>query len=102
MLDTFEIITTSGVVIWSKSFATVSPNVVNSLITDIFIEERGGPGGGVVDDVSAARTPVYKKDQYTLKWTTWKDLGLIFVVSYLRYVLNSYYLRTLNLSLTWS
>ena len=55
--------------------------MVDLLITDIFIEERGGPGAGVVDDVSAARTPVYKKDQYTLKWTTWKDLGLIFVVS---------------------
>lgn len=81
MLDTFEILTTSGVVLWSKSYATISPSVINSLITDVFIEERTLPGGGRGEDISAANNPPYKHDQHTLKWTTVKELGLIFVVS---------------------
>lgn len=80
MLDTFEILTTSGVVLWSKQFSPVSPAVINSLITNVFIEERTLPGAGVADDVSAARNPPFKHDQHTLKWTTCKELGLIFVV----------------------
>ncbi|KAA8569566.1 hypothetical protein EYC84_001179 [Monilinia fructicola] len=82
MLDTFEILTTSGVVLWSKQFSPVSPAVINSLITNVFIEERTLPGAGVADDVSAARNPPFKHDQHTLKWTTCKELGLIFVVVY--------------------
>ncbi|KAI9817453.1 MAG: hypothetical protein M1827_001063 [Pycnora praestabilis] len=82
MLDSFEILTTSGVVLWSKSFAPVSSSIINSLITDVFIEERVVPGGNVADDISAARNPPFKKEQYTLKWTTVKDLGLIFVAVY--------------------
>ena len=80
MLDTFEILTTSGVVLWSKQFSPVSPAVINSLITNVFIEERTLPGAGVADDVSAARNPPFKHEQHTLKWTTCKELGLIFVV----------------------
>jgi hypothetical protein len=82
MLDSFEILTTSGVVLWSKSYAPVSPSIINNLITNVFIEERTIPGAGVADDVSAANNPPYKSDQHTLKWTTVKELGLIFVVSY--------------------
>lgn len=81
MLDTFEILTTTGVVLWSKSYAPISPSVINSLITDVFIEERTLPGAGVGEDVSAANNPPYKHDQHTLRWTTVKELGLIFVVS---------------------
>ena len=81
MLDSFEIISTSGVVLWSRSYAPVKPSIINGLIRDVFIEEKALPGASVQDDASAARNPVYKKDQYTLKWTTVKDLGLIFVVS---------------------
>jgi len=83
MLDTFEILTTSGVVLWSRSYAPISPAVINSLIADIFIEERALPGAGVGEDISAANNPPYKHDQHTLKWTTSKDLGLIFVVGFL-------------------
>lgn len=79
MLDSFEILTTSGVVLWSKSYAPVSPSIINSLITDVFIEERTATSANA-EDLSAAQTPPYKKDQYTLKWTTAKDLKLIFVV----------------------
>jgi signal recognition particle receptor subunit alpha len=81
MLDTFEILTTTGVVLWSKSYAPVSPSVINNLINDVFIEERTVPGVGVGEDISAAINPPYKSDQHTLKWTTVKELGLIFVVS---------------------
>ena len=81
MLDTFEILTTSGVVIWSKSYAPINPSVINSLISDVFIEERTLPGAGIGDDISAANNPPYKHGQHTLKWTTVKELGLIFVVS---------------------
>jgi signal recognition particle receptor subunit alpha len=81
MLDSFEILTTSGVVLWSRSYAPTSPAIINSLITNIFIEERTLPGAGIADDISAANNPPYKHDQHTLKWTTVKELGLIFVVS---------------------
>jgi signal recognition particle receptor subunit alpha len=81
MLDAFEILTTSGVVLWSKSYVPVSANIINSLIADVLIEERITPNAGG-DDLSASRNPPYKKDQYILKWTTAKDLGLIFVVSH--------------------
>ena len=77
MLDAFEILTTSGVVLWSRSYTSISPSIINGLITNVFIEERGG---GVADNVSAAQNPAYKHDQHTLKWTMVKELNLIFVV----------------------
>ena len=79
MLDSFEILSTSGVVLWSKSYAPVNSSVINALITDVFIEERITPVPN--EDRAAARNPQYKKDQYTLKWKSVKDLGLIFIVS---------------------
>ncbi|MCJ1434429.1 hypothetical protein MMC27_003797 [Xylographa pallens] len=82
MLDSFEILTTSGVVLWSRSYDLVAPSIINGLIRDVFIEERVLPGASVADDASAARNPPYKKDKYTLKWTSVKDLGLIFVAVY--------------------
>ena len=80
MLDSFEILTTSGVVLWSRSYSIVNSGIVNGLIRDVFIEEKVFPGAIVGDDASAARNPPYKRDQYTLRWTTMKDLGLVFVV----------------------
>ena len=80
MLDSFEILTTSGVVLWSRSYVPVSASIINSLIKDVFIEEKVLPGASVADDASATRNPAYKKDQYTLRWASVKDLGLIFVV----------------------
>jgi signal recognition particle receptor subunit alpha len=82
MLDSFEILTTSGVVLWSRSYSSVSPSVVNGLITNVFIEERTLPGAGIADDISATNNPPYKDDKHTLKWTTVKELGLIFVVCF--------------------
>lgn len=77
MLDAFEILTTSGLVLWRKQYSPVSSNLINSLINDIFIEERGGQKGSGQDGGSNAP---YKKNKYTLRWTSAKDVGLIFVV----------------------
>jgi len=71
MLDTFEILTTSGVVLWSKTYVPVGPSLINDFIRDVFIEDRVQ---------RTAANPTYKKDGYTLKWTVAKELGLIFVV----------------------
>ncbi|KAK6351648.1 hypothetical protein TWF718_004802 [Orbilia javanica] len=73
MLDLFEVITTSGVVLWSKSYAPVKSSVINSLISDVFIEERNQPGSD---------GKWFKKDSYTLKWTLAADVGLVFVAVY--------------------
>ena len=81
MLDSFEVLTTSGVVLWSKSYVPVSSSIINALITEVFIEERAPSGTRTREDNSAGRNPPFKKEKYTLKWTTAKDLGLIFVVS---------------------
>lgn len=75
MLDTFEILTTSGVVLWSRTYVPVGANIINSLIRDVFIEERIQP-----QSEDAGSKPTYRKEGYTLKWTAAKDLGLIFVV----------------------
>lgn len=76
MLDCFEIATTSGVVVWSRHNIPIGSNVVNSLINDVFIEEKARPMAAAGD----GRHPAYKVDKYTLKYTLVKDLGLIFVV----------------------
>lgn len=81
MLDTFEILTTSGVVLWSRSYATVNPSVINNFITDVFIEEKGAVSGAK-DDQPTASNPPYKADQHTLKWTLSKEIGVIFVAVY--------------------
>ncbi|KOS22508.1 Signal recognition particle receptor subunit alpha -like protein [Escovopsis weberi] len=81
MLDTFEILTTSGVVLWSRSYAPVSPSVINSFIADTFIEEKNG-AASLSHPQSAATNPPYRSDQHTLKWALSKELGVIFVVVY--------------------
>lgn len=81
MLDAFEIINTSGVVLWSRSYAPVSPSVVNNFISDVFIEEKSTVAGAK-DGGSAASNPPYKHDQHSLRWTFNKELGIIFVVSH--------------------
>ncbi len=74
MLDAFEIFTTSGVVLWSRSTSSVGATAVNSLINDVFIEEKVRP------TAHASSNPTYKYDKFTLRYTLVKDLGLIFVV----------------------
>lgn len=67
MLEAFEIFSTSGVVLWSRGGTSAA---VNSLINDVFIEEK------------IRATSSYQFEKYTLKWTLVKDLGLIFVAVY--------------------
>lgn len=79
MLDTFEILTTSGVVLWSRTYAPVSPSIVNNFIADTFIEEKSG-STALRDKQSASSNPAYKHEQHTLKWALSKEIGVIFVV----------------------
>ncbi|CAK7275549.1 hypothetical protein SEPCBS57363_006750 [Sporothrix epigloea] len=87
MLDSFEIITTSGVVLWSRNYAFVSPVIVNRFITDTFIEESSTAGAkedlasAIAGGSSSSHAP-YLADQYAVKWTFSKDLGVIFVAVY--------------------
>lgn len=76
MLEAFEILTPSGVVLWSKSYAPVGSHVVNSLINDVFIEEKVLQQGTVANNVA----PTYKKEKYMLKWKRVKEFNLFFVV----------------------
>lgn len=81
MLDTFEILTTSGVVLWSRTYAPISPAIINNFITNVFIEEKAVTAGAK-DNQPTADNPPYKYDQHTLKWTFVKELGIIFVAVY--------------------
>jgi hypothetical protein len=74
MLDSFEIVTSSGIVLWSRSYAPVGAHIINSLIKDVFVEEK------LHLSEADAGSQKYKKDKYTLKWRKAKDFGLIFVV----------------------
>ncbi|KAK0346479.1 hypothetical protein LTR59_007525 [Friedmanniomyces endolithicus] len=76
MLDGFEILTTSGIVLWRRHYTPISSNLIDSLVRDVFIEEKQKPGGG------ENGAPSYKKDRYTLRWTSAKDVGLVFVAVY--------------------
>ena len=76
-MDAFEIISTSGLVLWSRhrrreasSTAQSPAQLVNTLIRDVFIEDPDGAG---------ARNG-YQVGGYTLRWTLAKELGLVFVV----------------------
>lgn len=80
MLDSFEILTTSGVVVWSRTYSAINPSIINNFIADTFIEEKSG-AIALGDSKSAAVNPAYRSDQHTLKWTLVKELGVIFVVS---------------------
>lgn len=81
MLDTFEIVTTSGVVVWSRKWASVKPSVINNFITDVFVEEKNGSGALAANKSAASNAP-YKTEQHTLRWTFVKELGIIFVVRF--------------------
>lgn len=94
MLDTFEIITTNGVVLWSRTYAPVNPSVVNNFISDTFIEEKNGSTPKIREHNSAVTNPAYKSDQHTLKWAMVKEMGVIFVVRK-----NQMELRRVSLSL---
>ncbi|POS87703.1 hypothetical protein EPUL_000454 [Erysiphe pulchra] len=80
MLDAFEIFTTSGIVLWSRTFVPISSTLINSFVTNVFIEER--PGTKNVNNTSVTENPPYTHGQHILKWTIVKELGVIFVAVY--------------------
>jgi hypothetical protein len=79
MLDTFKILSTSGVVLWSRSYAPISPVAINNFISDVFIEEKTVGAAAKGSQFAATNTP-YQSDQHTMKWAIVKELGIIFVV----------------------
>lgn len=70
MLESFEIFSTSGVVLWSRGTSNAAASAVNFLINDVFIEEK------------SSRSTSFQHDKFTLRWTLVKELGLIFVAVY--------------------
>lgn len=74
MLERFEIFTTSGVVLWSRSNSGAGASTINTLINDVFIEDKVRPTS------QTSTHPTVQLDKYTLKYELVKDLGLIFVV----------------------
>lgn len=72
------IFTTGGLVIWQKQYLdsndiTVNDSVVNSLVSDVFIENRTS---------NEPSTSTFYKDSYTIKYRVSNDLGLIFISMY--------------------
>ncbi|KKA27935.1 hypothetical protein TD95_001228 [Thielaviopsis punctulata] len=80
MLDAFEVVTTAGVVLWSRSFTKISPSIVNNFITDVFIEDK--IPGAKMDTGSSKTNLAYKSEHHTVKWTLVKELGVVFVAIY--------------------
>jgi len=70
MLESFEIFSTSGVVLWSRGSSNAAASAVNSLINDVFIEEK------------SSKSTSFQHDKFTLRWTLVKELGVIFVAVY--------------------
>ena len=86
MLDAFEILTTSGIVLWRRHYTPdFSPHVINNLVSDVLIEEKRDLKGSQEGEAKS-----YRKDRYTLKWTTAKDVGLCFVVRPVLFSRNSH------------
>ena len=71
MLDFFYIFTTTGLVLWSKTFCDVEGKPVNEFIKDVLLAQK-------------TNEKSYFAGSYALKWTLNNDLGIVFVVGYQR------------------
>ena len=71
MIDFFYIFTTTGLVLWSKTFCEVSGNPVNKLIKDVLLAQR-------------TNEKSYISEDYLLKWSLNNELGIVFVVGHQR------------------
>ncbi|ORY08425.1 P-loop containing nucleoside triphosphate hydrolase protein [Basidiobolus meristosporus CBS 931.73] len=67
MIDLITVLTKSGIVLWSKSYASIQGSPINSLVKEVLIEERGGDN-------------TYTRDSYVLNWTFANELDLVFVI----------------------
>lgn len=79
MLDSFNIVTTGGEVIWSRTLTQVNPAIINSFITDVFIEEKSDYAAAR-DGQSSALNPPYRSGQHMLRYAFVKDFGVMFIV----------------------
>ncbi len=71
MIDYFCIFTTTGLILWSKSFCELTGNPVNKMVKEMILAER-------------SNEKQFTDGPYMLKWTLSNDLGLVFVVVYQR------------------
>lgn len=79
MLDSFNIVTTGGEVLWSRTLTPVNPAIINNFITDVFIEEKS-EYASARDGQSSALNPPYKSGQHTLRYAFVKEFGVMFIV----------------------
>ena len=71
MIDFFCIFTTTGLVLWTKTFCEIVGKPVNHLIKNVLLAER-------------TNEKQFIEGQYVLKWSLNNDLGVVFVVVYQR------------------
>ncbi|KAK8821909.1 hypothetical protein WA538_000007 [Blastocystis sp. DL] len=71
MIDQFCIFTTTGLILWSKTFCELSGKPVNKMIKEMILAER-------------SNEKKFIEGPYMLQWTLNNDLGLVFVVVYQR------------------
>ncbi|KAI5481411.1 signal recognition particle binding protein [Pseudohyphozyma bogoriensis] len=83
LLDHFSILTTGGLVLWSKSY-TPTPSPFDTLIREALIEERSSSTS------SSSSISKWDRDGYSLLWTLANELELVFVVAYQRILQLSY------------
>lgn len=74
MLDQFEVLTSAGVVLWSRSYSTTPAALLNAFIRDVLIEEN------VSAEALKETDKPYQRDGRTFRWTSVKELGLVFIV----------------------
>jgi len=74
MLDQVSIFTKGGVLLWTKTFAAVRGEPVNSLIRTCLLEDRTG------DSSFSYTAPL--GGSYTIKWLFNNSLGLVYVAVY--------------------
>ncbi|KAK9461632.1 SRP54-type protein [Lipomyces oligophaga] len=74
-MDYFTVFTTGGIVLWQKCYQPVSSALLDSLIADIFIEDKR-------KGANTAGSNSMNKDRYTVKWTTANEFDIIIVAVY--------------------
>lgn len=89
MLDSFNIVTTGGEVVWSRTLTPVNHAIINNFITDVFIEEKA-EFATARNGQSSALNPAYKSGQHTLRYAFVKEFGVMFIVRNTHYTLPSF------------
>lgn len=72
MIDQISVFNHGGIVLWEKQYQSVPADVINSLVSRVFIEETGSAGSG----------SGFVAGKYTAQYTSDNDLGIHTVVVY--------------------